>query len=216
MQTIDRARTAAISLLVILLTATTACQNTRVKTAEYEVLSSFIDAKFASRKGIEPLAPTGDGISKIVIGNLSEPNKQAFGWQVDANGHPIPWKQIASSLQSRAPALQRATLDSFHEVNKQPSTFERSFHLAIDYELVDAMQLKPLFKNGGWPAYYKRFPGSPGMLGFSRIGFSADGQQAFFYATNNCDVLCGGGEYVVMDRLGGRWVIEKEIETWMS
>jgi hypothetical protein len=40
--------------------------------------------------------------------------------------------------------------------------------------------------------------------------------QALFYESHSCDELCGGGEYVVMERRDGRWVIEKEIEMWMS
>lgn len=216
MQTIDRTRAIAICALVILLAETTACRNTRVKTAEYEVLSAFVDAKFASRKGVEPLAPTGEGISRIVIRKLSQSNEQDFRMQLDGNGNPIPWAQTASSLQSEAPALSRTTVDAFQEVNGKQTAFKRSFHPAFDYELVDSTQLDSVFKNGSWPAYYKRFPGSPGILGFSRVGFSADGTQALFYASNNCDELCGGGEYVVMERRDGRWVIEKEIEVWIS
>jgi hypothetical protein len=207
-------------MLAILLTANTACKKTRVaprvQVAEYEVLSAFIDAKFASRKGVEPQAPTGDGISRIVILSLSESNEQEANMELDGNGQPIPWTQTASSLQSQASTLKRATIDAFREVNGKQTLFQRSFHSAFDYELIDSTQLDSAFKNGSWPAFYKRFPGSPGILGFSRVGFSADGAQALFYASGTCGGLCGGGEYVVMERRDGRWVIEKEIEMWIS
>jgi len=216
MQKIKRTRAVAICVLVILLAATTACRNTRVKAAEYEVLSAFIDAKFPSRKGIEPFALTGEGISRIVIRNLSESNEEESSMQLDGNGQPIPWTQTASSLQSKAPALKRTTVDAFREVNARQTTFKRSFHTVIDYELVDSTQIESIFKNGSWPAYYKRFPGSLGIVEFSRVGFSADGMQALFYESHSCGGLCGGGNYVVMDRRDGRWVIEKEIEMWMS
>ena len=216
MQTIGRARAVAICVLVILLAATTACRNTRVKAAEYEVLSAFIDAKLASLKGVEPLKPTGDGISKIVIRNITESDEQGLNLRMDGNGQPIPWTQTASSLQSQAPTLKRTTIDAFRETNWRQATFQRSFHTVFDYELVDSTQLDSIFKNGSWPAFYKRFPGSTGNLGFSRVGFSADGTQALFYASNRCGELCGGGEYVVMDRREGRWVIEKEIQMWIS
>jgi hypothetical protein len=220
MQAFDRTRAVTICVLAILLTATTACRKIRVapgvQVAEYEVLSAFLDAKLATRKSVEPLEPTGDGIAKIVIHNITESDEEGFNLQMDGNGQPIPWAQTASSLQSKAPTLKRTTEDAFREVNGQQTTFQRSFHLALDYELIDLTQFDSLFKNGGWPAYYKRFPGSSGILGLSRVGISADGTQALFYASNECGEPCGVGFYVVMERRGGRWMIEKEIETWIS
>ena len=216
MLTSHRARAVAICVLVILLAATTACKNSHVRGAEYEVLSAFIDAKFASEKGVQPLEPTGEGIAKIVIHNVTESDDQGLNVQQDANGQPIPWAQTASSLQKEAPTLSRSTVDSFREVNRHQATLQRSFHTSFDYELVDSTQLDSVFKNGSWPAYYKRFPGSTGILGFSRVGFGAGGTQALFFVSRKCGELCGGGEYVVMERRDGRWVIEKEIETWIS
>jgi hypothetical protein len=126
----------------MLLTATTACRKTRVaprvQVAEYEVLSAFIDAKFASRKGIEPLEPTGEGISRIVIRKITESDEEGPNGQLGGNGQPIPWTQTVSSLQSEVPTLKRATLDAFREVNRQQATFQCSFHTTFDYELVDS------------------------------------------------------------------------------
>ena len=81
---------------------------------------------------------------------------------------------------------------------------------------MDSSQLDSIFKNGDWLAYYKRFPGSPGILTFSRVGFSEDGAQALFYVADRCGGLCGGGFYVVMQKRSGHWLIEKEIEMWIS
>ena len=62
----------------------------------------------------------------------------------------------------------------------QQACVRRSFQPSIEYELVDSAQLEPIFKRGGgdWPAYYKRFPGSQGVLTFSRVGFRADGTSS--------------------------------------
>jgi hypothetical protein len=103
-------------------------------------------------------------------------------------------------------------------VNAQQASLRRSLHPSIDYELVTSAQLEPIFcyHCGFWPAYYKRFPGSQGLLTFSGVGFSADGTQAFFYFSNRCEGLCGTGDYVIMEKRDGRWVIQKEINTWVS
>lgn len=168
-----------------------------------------------SKESVPP-DPAGDRISLFVIQNLTESDEQGINQQIDGNGQPIPWTQTANSLQSKATTLKRTTLDAFRETNNQQTTFQRSFHTATAYEIVDSTELDPIFKSGSWPAFYKRFPDSPGIVRFSRVGFGADGTQALFYLSHTCGGLCGGGEYVVMERRDGRWVIEKEIETWMS
>ena len=48
------------------------------------------------------------------------------------------------------------------------------------------------------------------------MGFNADGTQALFYISNRCGGLCGRGSYVVMEKRDDHWVIEKEIEMWVS
>jgi hypothetical protein len=79
-------------------------------------------------------------------------------------------------------------------------------------------QLEPILGKGGgsWPAYYKQFPNSQRLSTFSRVGFSPNGTQAYFYYSNRYEGLCGVGCYVVMQRYGNVWVIDKEIEMWVS
>jgi hypothetical protein len=160
--------------------------------------------------------PIGHGITRIVIFNQTESDHDGQSVRFDGNGQPIPWAQTALSLQNKAPTLQRTTIDSFRELNKQQAPVRRSFHLVFDYELVNSAQLDSIFKHGDWPAYYQRFPGSPGILTFSRVGFSRDGTQALFYLNGRCGGLCGTGMYVVMEKRNGRWMVETEIEMRVS
>jgi hypothetical protein len=94
----------------------------------------------------------------------------------------------------------------------------RGLHPLIEYQLASSAQLEPIFcyHCGFWPAYYKQFPGSQGLLTFSRVAFTGDGTQAFFYYSNRCDGLCGTGEYVIMGKRNGRWAIQQEIGMWVS
>jgi hypothetical protein len=180
-----------------------------ITAAEYEVLASWVDAKFTGKEQVSR------GVSKIVIFNTTSGDPHL---QWEDNGRPVPWAREAESLRKREPALQKTTTDAFGNVNVQQAFLRRSVHCAVNCVVIDSAQLESIFKKGGgdWLAYYKQFPGSPGLLTFSRVGFSTDGAQALFYVSSNCGGLCGGGYYVVMERLNGRWVIEKEINVWVA
>jgi hypothetical protein len=181
-----------------------------ISAAEYEVLTAWIDATFTGRQRV------GNGVVKIVIFDTTQSgDDELLG---DENGQRIPWDKTAESLQKKDPALQSSALNAFRKVNTQEALLRRSLHPTIDYELASSAQLEPVFCKhcGFWPAFYKQFPGSQGLLKFSGVGFSADGTQAFFYFSNRCEGLCGTGDYVIMEKRDGRWVIRKDIGMWVS
>lgn len=208
-----------ITILLSLVVALTACNRgqkpttpTReVSAAEYEVLTAWIDATMTVNER------AGKGIAKrlVIFDTTNSGDDDLLG---DENGRPIPWEKTAESIREKDPALQQAALDAFRKVNAQQAFLRRSLHPSIDYELVTSAQLKPIFCKhcGFWPAYYKQFPGSQGLLTFSGVGFSADGTQAFFYFSNRCEGLCGTGDYVIMEKRDGRWVIQKQVNMWVS
>lgn len=209
-----------LSLVVVLTTCNrgeiTEVPKGELRNLEYDVLSIWIASEFADRQHKEPLEPVGNGLVKVVISDTTQSGDDE-GLH-DDNGRHIPWEKTAESVRKKTPTLQQTTIDSFREVNAKQASLRRSFHPLIDYELVDSKKLDSIFANNGdpWGAYYKQFPGSQGILTFSRVGFSTDGRQAFFYVSNRCGELCGGGEYVVMENSNGRWMIGKEIEKWIS
>jgi len=178
--------------------------------AEYAVLTAWIDATFTGKERV------GKGVVKVVIFDTTQPGDDEL--LLDENSQRIPWDKTAESLHKKDPALQTSALEAFRKVNTQGALLRRSLHPAIDYELVSSTQLEPIFceRCGSWPAFYKQFPGSQGLLKFSGVGFSADGTQAFFYFSNICEGLCGTGDYVIMEKRDGRWVIQKDIGMWVS
>jgi hypothetical protein len=178
--------------------------------AEYEVLTAWIDATFTAKERV------GKGVVKVVIFDTTDSDDDHL--LRDENGQPLPWEKMAESLRKKDPALEQAALDAFRKVNTQKALLRRSLHPSIDYEVVTSAQLEPIFCKhcGFWPEYYRQFPGSQGLLTFSGVGFGVDGTQAFFYFNNRCEGLCGGGDYVVMEKHNGRWVIQKDIGMWVS
>ena len=178
-----------------------------LSSADYDVLSAWIAAK----------ANEGIHARKIIILSMTEPDDYSFT-PMDASGQPIPWAETAKSLQEKAPTLQPTTIEAFRKANVRRAVIRPSFHIPIDYGLVDSAQLESIFKKRGdiWGRYYKQFPGSQGVLTFARVGFNPEGTQALLYWSNHCGELCGGGGYVVMGKHNGQWLIVAEIQQFVS
>jgi hypothetical protein len=69
--------------------------------------------------------------------------------------------------------------------------------------------------SNGSPESEKEFPNSAGLVALSRVGFSLSRTQAVFYIDHYCG-LCGGGRYVLMEKVNGSWHIKGEHYTWIS
>ena len=178
---------------------------------EYDVYSAYLSGMFADMQGKQLVGKP----FKVVILNMTKIGDDEV---LGENGQPAPWETTADSLRKKFPILQQATLDAFRRANSRQAVIHSVIHGPIGYELVDPGQVQVLFEEngGGWPAYYKQHPGSQGILSFSRVGFSSDRRQAFFYMSSSCGDLCGAGIYVVMQRQGEGWIIGKEFTMWVS
>lgn len=55
-----------------------------------------------------------------------------------------------------------------------------------------------------------------GYLTLSGVGFNPSRTQALFYVEHMCGGLCGGGWYVLMERVGGGWEVRDKHYTWIS
>lgn len=179
----------------------------KLSSAEYDVLSAWITAKAKEQPDKRA--------RKVIIFNTT----QFYELQnhLGANGQPIPWAETAKSLQDEAPSLQAKTIEAFRTANEREAILTPSFHVAIEYGLADSAQLDPIFKKGGgsWPAYYKQFPGSQGILTFARVGLNPDGTQALLYWNNICGGLCGGNAYTVMEKRNGQWIIVADVQQYV-
>ena len=67
----------------------------------------------------------------------------------------------------------------------------------------------------GSPAFREKFPRNIGLVTLSGVGFSLSRTQAVFYINHFCG-LCGGGRYVLMEKVNGAWRVKAEHYTWIS
>jgi hypothetical protein len=67
-----------------------------------------------------------------------------------------------------------------------------------------------------WSNFAARFPGAAGILRFSAIGLSQDGQTAVVGVSFGCGGLCGRGHIAVVRKIDGRWKLIGYGYGWVS
>ena len=61
----------------------------------------------------------------------------------------------------------------------------------------------------------RKFP-YPGIVTLSKIGYDEGHRNALLFVSYWCDVLCGGGSYVWLERPKDRWQPKQEVLAWIS
>jgi hypothetical protein len=121
-------------------------------------------------------------------------------------------------VKEKIPALDEETLKNFQSQNEQSYLLQRLFKLDANYVLISPEKIGDYFgKDGGWwPAYYKDYPESQGLMMVSRVGFNSEMTQALVYASNQSGDLAGEGFFVLLARDKGVWKVKKKVFIWIS
>lgn len=125
-----------------------------------------------------------------------------------------------STLSRKQFPVEKETVLDYLEKNKESHILTGISDLGVAYLLVTNDDLKGAFPERGidraWDRFYEEYPGSSGIVFFSRVGFNRDQTEAFVYAGRQCGWLCGAGYYVLLRKENGRWVIQQQISLWVS
>lgn len=156
-----------------------------------------------------------DGIKLLVIGTADHCPKTPDEKAPDADA-----EQMASDLGNGLPGLERATVEDFVARSNRCEPLGRRFELPVDYVLVTRKELDRLFGRGdvggGWERFYKKYPGSAGIISLSNVGFNAAMDQALVAPSKGCGGLCGAGYYVLLAKRDGVWRVQSKSMTWVS
>jgi hypothetical protein len=91
---------------------------------------------------------------------------------------------------SKGPAmLDKGTLKSFVSQNSRHYPLQRLFNLSIEYAMVNE----------------KYEPDATWIAGFSRVGFSPDGDQALLLLDHSAMWYVSEGTFVLLEKVDGRW-----------
>lgn len=123
------------------------------------------------------------------------------------------WKQVREQL----PTLSEQTVEDYKPKNKD-SHKVKALDIKTKHVFLGKKDFDQIFKEGpkGWEEFYKRYPDSGGYIGFSRVGFNMEMDQALVYVEHGCGGLCGTGHYVLLKKDGGAWKIVKKHMAWIS
>ncbi len=104
-------------------------------------------------------------------------------------------------------AVVGPAISNYVEINKNARLIEKAFPMDQPFELIFAAELKGIFGQGvgGWQAFYNRYPNSGGWIELSAVGFNADKTVAVVYTAHHCGMLCGSGEFKVLEKKEGKW-----------
>jgi hypothetical protein len=121
------------------------------------------------------------------------------------------WRYMAGSLlnlQSRPFHPRSSQVCRLFLRNLKSHRLDRRFSISADYVLLVAAALSD-------PKIQERYPRSYGSLTFSSVAFTPDLTEALFYTEHACG-LCGGGGYVLMRKVDGKWKVVYQYSTWVS
>jgi hypothetical protein len=108
--------------------------------------------------------------------------------------------------------------DSYRSRNQVSYTLDPALDLEQSYTLMSRKEHDELFgkKGAGWPEFESRYPEAEGIINFSRVGFSEEGDLALVLMGFRCWDLCGAGGLYLLAKEDGSWVVEKATMVWMS
>ncbi|HZS44061.1 MAG TPA: hypothetical protein VFC63_03095 [Blastocatellia bacterium] len=101
--------------------------------------------------------------------------------------------------------IMRAALDDYRQLDGKSLVLQPDFQAGRQYEFITRAELDPIFKQGGWEAFRKKYPDSSGYTQLSPVGFNADKTIAVVYVSHSCGPLCGAGGFQILEKKNGKW-----------
>jgi len=111
--------------------------------------------------------------------------------------------------------LRTSTRASFLVRNLIPTRILPKFVLPSRATLILASQSDIQSHPYGSPDFQTKYSKNMGFITLSGVGFNLSRTQAVFYIDHFCG-LCGGGRYVLMEKVNGSWRVRDEHYTWIS
>jgi hypothetical protein len=178
-----------MSLCLYLVTA--ACAQNPEKAQPYDVKEAYL-----VYKTVIPL--NLDQHATLVIAEQTSP------------GQPSIERCLASPTVERF----KTAITDYNRLSKSKWTLQNQFLVKRKYKLVSSDTLKAIFERSAssnqtledsWQEFYKRYPGSGGIVNLSVVGFNNDNTLAVVYAGRSCGSLCGEWSWHLLEKKDASW-----------
>jgi hypothetical protein len=91
----------------------------------------------------------------------------------------------------------------------------RHIKLAIRHVLISDREREEIFKDGRWSEFFRRYPGSRGIVYLSRVGFNVDMTEALLYFSHSY-YDNAEGLLIYLKGIEGNWRQVAERRVWIS
>jgi len=126
-------------------------------------------------------------------------------------------QQTIDYIKSGLKSLSKETLDNYLVRNANPSPLSLDMDLGAKYVLLSEDELHKIISQPNWgDVLTEKYPGSHGYTVFSRVGFNNSLDQAVIYVGKMAAPLMGTGDYYLMEKKNGNWVIKEQVMVWIS
>lgn len=119
-------------------------------------------------------------------------------------------------LRERLPDLEAETIAGYSARNARSSPLRQFLDLPMEARLLTEDEWKAILDQGGWDAFYARFPGAPGLTELSRVGFNRERTQALIYMGTMSHYLAGAGFFYLLEKEGDSWKVKDQVMVWIS
>jgi hypothetical protein len=126
--------------------------------------------------------------------------------------------QFGGKAQPLLKDFSKEARDDFDARNKTHATIEADkLKSSFEIVLLDAETARKSVEGpSGWKNFRERYPNSPGMTLVSRPGTDGVHSHALLYVGNSCDMLCGGGTLIFLNKENGEWKVANKVAIWVS
>jgi len=118
----------------------------------------------------------------------------------------------------RLPDLEAQTWENFLDVNSHPIKLDKNLELGTDYILITASEYQELYEKPMFFAMAVRtpYPKSGSVEFLSQIGMNENHDQALVYWIYYCGAECAAGEFYLLQKENGMWLVIDRVTTIQS
>lgn len=122
---------------------------------------------------------------------------------------------IADAAIRAAVPVPDNVLSDFRANNKSPSAVQMALELPVPFKAFDSARVQGQFPAGGWRKFYQDYPGCPGLLSVSSIGFNTGHDRALVYVAHAYGDDGGKGHIFLLKKRGATWSITQHEILWV-